>query len=301
MRTTHFGTTLGLLGLIAVAPACTGSKSDAQINLLPGDAAVDTDGGGSPDGGGGSSVRGCKVDDDCTLVATQCCGCWATLENTKSELRGFEEPIDCTDLNCGACLEPLGPPPGIEPYCERSECKLRETPAPGLDTECKVNADCQLVADCCDCGAIAASETPTSCRAACDVDKCQAHDIDRAVCVAGQCLPGRVLSCRADRASCFATPPTCLENELPRIEGACYAGCAEKAYCAEVSSCADCDEGSLCLTEVHDGDTGETYHCMPVPAACEQGKIDCACAGQLCGAGGFSECNTTETGIRCVP
>jgi len=115
-------------------------------------------------------------------------------------------------------------------------------------------------------------------------------------------MTGRTLSCRADAAICLRLPPECPEGELPVVKGQCFSGqCAEKAYCAEVLSCDACAADTLCVTELNAGASGETYRCVPIPPACDAGKVDCACAGQLCGAGGFTECSTHQDGIRCAP
>ena len=128
---------------------------------------------------------------------------------------------------------------------------------------CQADDDCQLVSDCCWCGAIRRGEKPPSCdpNRSCVMAVCaQYPDVNRARCAAGRCVLG--FDCDTTMVSCKRLPPVCPAGQVPRVigpaGGRCYGECVDANQCLSVPSCAACRPTDLCIQQPS---TPAVLHC----------------------------------------
>ncbi len=150
--------------------------------------------------------------------------------------------------------------------------------------ECVTDDDCEMLSDCCSCIVAPKGKAklpycePTPCFA----DQCSANQIQKASCVAGQCIKG--FECDSSKVFCNALPPLCEGGEVPSVDNGCWGPCVPAVQCASVANCSECPGGTSCV--VNQAWTS-TAHCVNVPAGC---AADCSCLGKAVCTGAFNAC-----------
>ncbi|MCC6645451.1 MAG: hypothetical protein IT374_07775 [Polyangiaceae bacterium] len=76
-----------------------------------------------------SPLSACKVDDDCTLRAPQCCSCGEQPAEglaaiAKAQLGAYMAELGCGNVSCAPCADPPTPPAGVHAVCDAGHCKL---------------------------------------------------------------------------------------------------------------------------------------------------------------------------------
>jgi len=170
----------------------------------------------------------------------------------------------------------------------------------GVGGECIVDADCQLLSDCCSCQAAPLGEAPDQCDAVCDEARCDLLGIDSAICSFGACTTSRV-NCDDSGLLCDAPPPACPVGLLPQVNdaGDCWTGqCVRGIQCESVPSCDACpSNGWTCVSHVA---LLSAHRCEPLPPACDD-TPSCECAADAyCDPDVFSVCEAENAGIQCI-
>jgi hypothetical protein len=159
--------------------------------------------------------------------------------------------------------------------------------------ECETDEDCTMYSDCCTCAAVVRGTPGTPCERVCTLYECAARGIDRAevACRFGRCVIDR--SCNLDRVTCDDTAPSCDDGEVASVTDAgCYGPCLPPSECSDVTSCAACGAGEVCVNvqaQIF------TYGCVKPGASCTKGNYcECldACAGSICAE--------TDDSVQCV-
>lgn len=175
------------------------------------------------------------------------------------------------------------------------ETTTTTTGEPG-ETQCQVDADCFLHADCCTCEGLPIGVDHDVCDGECDQSRCEALGIDRAVCRVGVCETER-LSCGTNEIVCDAPPPACPPDHLPETTPQCWTGeCVPANLCDIITDCAACPPHMMCVQNV--SFVPHHLRCEPIPPACD-GVPDCDCAGELVCTEPFSICSTDGPIISC--
>jgi hypothetical protein len=167
------------------------------------------------------------------------------------------------------------------------------------DPECKNDADCQIVNDCCNCIAIPKSEQPPSCGiSTCLVASCTPlGNPSKAHCIAGRCSMG--FDCDDSTVSCASPSPVCNPGSVPLISGNCYQGsCVPADECDHVASCSDCTGNLVCAN--YATQLGPEPHCVTIPSTCGS-DFTCACMGPSVCLSPFSTCSDLSglKGVGC--
>ena len=164
-----------------------------------------------------------------------------------------------------------------------------EAGAPSSGAECETADDCEFQTDCCSCLAAPKGKPFDSCPAICVRTACQELQVlpEDVTCSFGRCVFSR--SCNAARVECTTEPPLCPEGQVPSVIDDCWGPCMPASDCAEVSSCDDCADGSVCVA--FEG-FNRSYHCVESAPGCEAGNY-CDCLG-VCGA-----CSEREGAVSC--
>ena len=166
--------------------------------------------------------------------------------------------------------------------------------------ECASVDDCQLVNDCCSCGAVLNGQAPACEVPSCDQPSCEAEfgvsDLGAAACFMGSCVLER-LSCDLNDALCDAPPPPACENGRVRsVVDDCYGPCVQPNMCATLPMECDadtCGEGFACMIS----QSGAPSRCVPISDGCAEPNCACvsawldeACGGSCSDAGGTLLC-----------
>ncbi len=161
--------------------------------------------------------------------------------------------------------------------------------------ECKTDEDCELGSSCCDCmaapkGKLSMPYCPPD---PCFADSCSAMQVDKARCIAGQCILG--YDCDGSKVYCNALPPSCPAGQLPRVVNGCWGNCVPMEQCESVPDCFNCPAGTACV--VYDAWSSD-HHCVTPPAGC---SASCSCLGQLLCVDGYDACTEMDDGsaIHC--
>jgi hypothetical protein len=167
------------------------------------------------------------------------------------------------------------------------------TGGPGPDLTCTVDRDCQLVNDCCACGAVNVEEEVMCNEPPCFAPACGSAE-PTPVCEGGECTIE--WACNEMLVACDALPPDCPEGRLPSIAGDCYTGdCVDAGLCDVVPDCSYCGDGEACVT--HQSFLGPALSCVPLPAECN-GVATCACLPDACAADS-EVCVDGDGGVSC--
>ncbi|MBE7478539.1 MAG: hypothetical protein HS104_00925 [Polyangiaceae bacterium] len=160
----------------------------------------------------------------------------------------------------------------------------------GAIGECNTDADCEMVASCCDCVAGKKGTTvgPPCDLALCESDMCTVLGVKEARCIAGQC--SIAASCDQKQVFCNALPPTCAVGLTPSVVSGCWGPCIPHQECSEVESCFVCPKETICV--VNDA-WGSSHHCVNPAPGCSSG---CGCLKSLVCIGGYSECGEFDDG-----
>ena len=164
--------------------------------------------------------------------------------------------------------------------------------------ECLMDADCDLVNNCCDCAGVVAGETLPCGTQECLVPFCQPLEPPTVTpsCQVGQCVT--TVDCDHTKVACDVPPPTCLPGSTPTHNGnGCWGPCAVATECQTVGSCSQCGSDEVCVTKATM--LGPEVHCVTEPAACN-GTPNCACMGGSVCVGAYDTCNDTAEGISCA-
>lgn len=165
---------------------------------------------------------------------------------------------------------------------------------PVASPECQLDADCQLVSDCCVCDAIPTSERPDACAKDCLIDSCTSLGLPAKTtpsCVAGQCVAG--FDCDWAQTTCDAAPPDCPEGMTASVVDGCYGACVPATECVSVGGCDQCDGGLACVLKEA---LPVQVHCVD-PAPCSTN--DCACLGPAVCAPSSEVCSEDAGGVTC--
>jgi len=160
---------------------------------------------------------------------------------------------------------------------------------PVVQAECAVDADCEVLDDCCTCGGVPVGTM--GCEEQCFQPACASQNVQpaAALCRAGRCVLD--LDCNQTHATCGLVPTDCPVGQTATVTGDCYdGGCSVNSECREVTSCADCT-GDDCASVAG---MPQTFHCLGLADACG-GAVICACLPDTCGGA----CTDTTTGIDC--
>lgn len=166
----------------------------------------------------------------------------------------------------------------------------------GLEPECVVDADCQLVDNCCECSSRPASDEPDPCEDDCLVSECTAQGLEglAATCRSGICEFSSSSNCDGP-VVCAQEPPACEGDEVPSVVGECWGPCVPLHYCADSSSCQPgCGDGWVCV----DSQSGGTGGCAPLPAACA-GVASCDCFAPFWDEVCPASCSESGGGLLC--
>jgi hypothetical protein len=162
----------------------------------------------------------------------------------------------------------------------------------GPDLSCESDLDCQLVNDCCACGAVNAEEMVVCDEPPCVQPMCGDTE-PTPVCELGECTIE--WSC-AEPVDCAVAPPPCEEGTLPSIADGCFTGaCVPVDQCDAVPDCSFCTANQVCVTT--EALPGPSYSCLPMPEACG-GTPSCACLEGACNPR-FEICVDGRDGITC--
>jgi hypothetical protein len=102
--------------------------------------------------------------------------------------------------------------------------------------------------DCCRCEGVPKGADQQFCDLVCITDACSALAIgpDEVTCAHGRCVIDR--SCDAADATCNSVPEACPNGQVRSVtEGGCWGGCLPPRECREVTDCASCGEGDVCV------------------------------------------------------
>lgn len=166
--------------------------------------------------------------------------------------------------------------------------------------ECQVNEDCQLINDCCMCEGLPANQQVEECFANCEQPMCEAKGaaITGAQCIHGVCVAGFDCTTLVD---CAQPAPVCPPGQVASRSHGCWGGCVPATECTAVPACANCNGANqVCVQYVA---FAVSVHCLPEPAACGGGPVDCACAAdsycinesEVCSdGGGVISCECTN-------
>jgi hypothetical protein len=140
--------------------------------------------------------------------------------------------------------------------------------------ECRVDADCAVADDCCDCRAVPRVSASAMCKRACDQDACEARGITpTAKCTLGRCT--LAVSCDARLALCDSPTPQCAAGQVASVtSNGCWGPCVDTTQCSGVTRCEDCAENERCVTFPNVG--GIIYRCIERHSACTEDNL-CAC------------------------
>ncbi len=197
---------------------------------------------------------------DATTVIT-------TTDTTTSDTVGTSDTTDTTDTTTGAPAEP-----------------------------CVDDADCKLHDDCCTCEGVPVGTDIADCPGECVQSTCASLGIEAAVCRLGVCETER-LSCDQSAIICDEAPPPCDPGKLPQTTPGCYTGqCVPASLCDVVLTCKDCPADTMCVQKVSFGIDSVT--CEPIPPGCD-GKVDCACVGDLVCTGMYGLCSSQGAVVSC--
>jgi hypothetical protein len=165
------------------------------------------------------------------------------------------------------------------------------TSAAGVIGECKVDTDCELKTNCCEC---VAGKLGNVTQGPCDTTTCKASvcnelGVEQARCIAGQCTIAA--NCDIDTATCKSIPPTCPAGTTVSINTfGCWGPCVPFQACAKVKDCFTCPAGNICV--VND-DFGSSHHCVNPSPNCGGG---CDCLEPLVCIGSYTMCNEFDDG-----
>ena len=164
-----------------------------------------------------------------------------------------------------------------------------------LGPECRSDADCRMVSDCCGCRAEPKAR-PSSCALPCVRDACAEALIadEEFTCDQGRCVVHR--TCDRAKVLCDSLPPSCMNDLIPSVtDEGCWGPCLAPADCYEVTSCDDCTGGEICVETV----TVEArfWTCVEPRTGCTRGDY-CSCLG-ACPAGGTWQCIERPTMVSC--
>ncbi|MEZ4381152.1 MAG: hypothetical protein R3A79_07375 [Nannocystaceae bacterium] len=162
--------------------------------------------------------------------------------------------------------------------------------------ECVVDADCQLVDNCCECSSLPSDDEPDACDFDCLVSECTSQGLDSltAACRSGICELTSTIHCEGPVA-CDQEPPACEGDAVPSVIGECWGPCVPLHYCADSSSCSPgCGDGWVCVESQSGGPGG----CAPLPAACD-GAPSCDCFSPYWDEVCAGSCSESGAGLLC--
>lgn len=165
--------------------------------------------------------------------------------------------------------------------------------------ECESDDDCKLAGDCCSCASVPKGASVSSCRAACEVDRCTELGVS-AVCAQGRCIFDA--TCDDSEVTCERTPPECAPGTQAIVQGDCWGDCVDVRECRAVKSCEACDDDQACVAV---GPMFPILQCWDVAPACD-GTPTCECMGSdicapfSCGDASSSPDDPVDLGCYCV-
>ena len=162
---------------------------------------------------------------------------------------------------------------------------------------CTTDLDCQLVNDCCACGAAHVDETISCGEPPCFAPLCEAKfgATPMAVCEASECTIE--WDCNDLFVVCDALAPECPEGMLPSVVEGCYSGsCVPAADCNAVPDCTWCTVEEACVQ--NETQVGTFFACEPMPPECG-GVASCACLPSACNPE-LEVCTDTDDGVACT-
>jgi hypothetical protein len=164
----------------------------------------------------------------------------------------------------------------------------------GGGRECESADDCKIFSDCCSCAAVPKSADPAVCELLCIQDQCSALQIEpsEVTCSFGRCVLDR--SCNHANALCNSQPQACPDGQVRSVtENGCWGPCLPPTECRDVTNCASCADGDVCVIEQPQI---QTYGCVRPDASCSKGNY-CECLDP-CPTTGFV-CMEADDAVQC--
>ncbi len=171
-----------------------------------------------------------------------------------------------------------------------------DTAGPAMPSPCAVDLDCQLVNDCCACGAVHVDEVVSCDEPPCFAPLCQGKygGVPTPVCEGGACTIE--FECNEMFVVCDAAAPSCPEGTLPLISEGCYTGsCVPAGDCNVVPDCTWCSAEEACVA--NETQLGTSFSCETLAPECG-GVASCACLPNACDPK-MEVCADTEAGVTC--
>lgn len=145
---------------------------------------------------------------------------------------------------------------------------------------CDVDADCEIINDCCACDSVHLDVDVPECAKDCLQPSCDAIGLPNPVaqCEYGVCT-FRPVDCDPLSVTCDEEAPDCPDGLAPSVEEGCWGDCVPAEACDFVPGCEDCPEDEACVligTQI-----GNQYACTPVAEDC-RGEASCECLPEIC-------------------
>ncbi len=170
------------------------------------------------------------------------------------------------------------------------------TDAPQLMAECRIDADCTLINNCCECSVKAPGEPVAPCDLPnCLQSACAAESLEGVVpaCRSGVCEWANV-QCSDEPPPCNPQPPSCPPGTVASVKDDCFGPCLPPRYCEGTPCPADgCGEGWTCVES-----QASQSRCVPIALECG-GAPTCECMAPYFAEFCPASCVASGQGLLC--